>query len=202
MLSEGYAVKSVHTSATWMDALYLWNLLDMNAAAIARQKPNIAGRVEDGAHIVGPVTIGENSVVMSGSYIVGPVCVGDNCDIGPNAVILPGTSVGSNSTIEPFTRIANSILMRNVKVASFNNISSSIIGEGVSTGSHFIAESADARVEMDDSLMRAHMGAAIGDNTEISGRVLVKPGKVVGVRCRIGPGTIVRENLPDNMRVL
>lgn len=202
MLSEGYAVRSVHTNATWMDALYLWNLLDMNAAAIARQKPGIAGRVEDGAHIVGPVTIGENSVVMSGSYIVGPVCIGDNCDIGPNAVILPGTSIGSNSTIEPFTRISNSILMKNVKVASFNNISSSIIGEGVSTGSHFIAESADTRVEMDDVLMKAHMGAAIGDNTEISGRVLVKPGKVIGVRCRIGSGTIVRENLPDNMKVL
>ena len=202
MLNEGYSVKSVHTNATWMDALYMWNLLDMNAAAIARQKPHILGRVEDGAHIVGPVTVGENSVVMSGSYIVGPVCIGDNCDIGPNAVILPGTSIGSNCTVEPFTRIANSILMKNVKVASFNNITNSIIGEGVSTGSHFVAEAAETRVEMDDVLMKASMGAAVGDNTDIAARVLVSPGKVVGVRCRVGAGAIVRENLPDNTRIL
>ena len=139
---------------------------------------------------------------MSGSYVVGPVCIGDNCDIGPNAVILPGTSIGSNCTIEPFTRISNSILMKNVKVASFNNISSSIIGEGVSTGSHFVADAAETRVEMDGTMMKACMGAAIGDNTEIAGRVLISPGRIVGVRCRIGAGAIVRENLPDNTRIL
>jgi glucose-1-phosphate thymidylyltransferase len=202
MLAEGYAVKSVHTNPTWMDALYLWNLLDMNAAIIARQKANIRGKVEDGARIVGPVTIGENSVIMSGSYVVGPVVIGDNCDIGPNSVILPGTSIGSNCTIESFSRVSNSILMNNVKVASFNNISSSILGEGVSTGSHMIVEASETRVEMDDVLMKANMGAAIGDNTEIHGRVLIKPGKIIGVRCRIGAGAIIRGNIPDNSKIL
>jgi glucose-1-phosphate thymidylyltransferase len=202
MLAEGYAVKSVHTNPTWMDALYLWNLLDMNSAIIARQKANIRGKVEDGARIVGPVTIGENSVIMSGSYVVGPVVIGDNCDIGPNSVILPGTSIGSNCTIESFSRVSNSILMNNVKVASFNNISSSILGEGVSTGSHMIVEASETRVEMDDVLMKANMGAAIGDNTEIHGRVLIKPGKIIGVRCRIGAGAIIRGNIPDNSKIL
>ncbi len=202
MLHEGYAIKSVHTNAIWLDALYLWNLLDMNASILDRRKADIRGRVEEGARIVGSIALGENSVIMAGSYIVGPVAIGDNCDVGPNAVILPGTSIGSNCTIEPFTRISNSIVMNNVTLSSFSNISSSILGEGVYTGSHFVAEAGEAKVEADDSLMTATMGAAVGDNAEIAGRVLIKPGKVIGVRCKIGSGAIVRENLPDNTRIL
>ncbi len=202
MLDEGYSIKSVHTNALWMDALFLWNLLDMNIATMKKMKSDIRGTVEEGAHIIGPVVLGENSVIMSGSYIVGPVAIGDNCDVGPNVVILPSTSIGSNCTVEPFTRIANSVLMNNVKVSSFNHITNTIIGEGTTTGPGFIAESRDTKVEADDTLMKANMGAAIGDNTEMSGRVLVKPGKIIGVRCKIGEGSIIRENMPDNTRAL
>lgn len=202
MLKEGYTIKSVHTNATWLDALYLWNLLDMNVATLARRKADIRGKVEEGVHVIGPIALGENSVIMSGSYVVGPVAIGDNCDIGPNSVILPSTSIGSNCTIEPFTRISNSILMNNVKVSSFGHIANSVIGEGVSIGPGFIAESSEARVEVDSALMKTNIGAIIGDNTEVSGRVLVKPGKIIGVRCRIGSGAMVSENVPDNTRAL
>jgi len=202
MLKEDYTIKSVHTNATWLDALYLWNLLDMNVATLARRKADIRGKVEEGVHVIGPIALGENSVIMSGSYVIGPVAIGGNCDIGPNSIILPSTSIGSNCTIEPFTRISNSILMNNVKVSSFGHIANSVIGEGVSIGPGFIAESSEARVEVDSALMKTNIGAIIGDNTEVSGRVLVKPGKIIGVRCRIGSGAMVSENVPDNTRAL
>jgi UDP-N-acetylglucosamine diphosphorylase/glucosamine-1-phosphate N-acetyltransferase len=202
MLKEGYTIKSVHSNATWLDALYLWNLLDMNVATLARMKADVRGKVEEGAHVIGPITLGENSVIMSGSYVVGPVAIGDNCDIGPNSVILPSTSIGSNCTLEPFTRISNSILMNNVKVSSFGHAANSIIGEGAAIGPGFIAESGETRVAVDNVLMKANIGAIIGDNTEVSGRVLVKPGRIIGVRCRIGSGAMVSENVPDNTRAL
>jgi len=202
MLNEGHAIKSVHSSATWMDALYLWNLLDMNVATLARTKADIRGKVEEGAHIIGRVALGENSVIMAGSYVVGPAAIGDNCDIGPHSVILPSTSIGSNCSLEPFTRISNSILMNNVKVSSFGYAANSIIGEGVSVGPGFIAEARDTRVVVDNVLMSANIGAIIGDNTEVAGRVLVKPGRIIGVRCRIGPGAMVSENVHDNTRAL
>jgi UDP-N-acetylglucosamine diphosphorylase/glucosamine-1-phosphate N-acetyltransferase len=202
MLDEGYAIKSVHTNALWMDALYLWSLLDMNAATLAKMKGDIRGKVEDGAHISGEVTLGDESIVRSGSYILGPAIIGDNCEVGPNTVILPGTSIGNNCTIEPFTRISNSLLMDNVKISSICDISSSIIGEGVVTQPGLIIEADDTRVVVDGTVMKARMGATIGDNTEVAGRVLIKPGKSIGVRCRIGEGTIVRDSLPDNVRAL
>ncbi|HMK47408.1 MAG TPA: bifunctional sugar-1-phosphate nucleotidylyltransferase/acetyltransferase [Methanocella sp.] len=202
MIENNYSVQAVHTNALWMDAVYLWNLIDLNAATLARQKPENHGLVDEGAHIVGPVSIGENTVVRSGSYIVGPVSIGDNCDIGPNAVILPSTSIGSNSTVEAFVRISNSIIMSNVRVSSFSHISASIIGEGSTIGPAFIAESENTRVEVENSLMRANIGAIIGDNTDIGGRVLVKPGKIVGIRCKVGSGALIWSNVADNTRVL
>ena len=202
MLSENYSIKSVHTNALWMDALNLWNLLDMNVATLSRRKAEVKGTLEEDVHLVGSVSLGENSVVRSGSYIVGPVDIGDNCDIGPNAVILPSTSVGSNCTVEPFTRISNSILMNSVKVSAFSNVSASVIGEGVTLGPSFLAEAGEARMDMDDQLVKVSMGSAIGDNTVTGGRVIIKPGKLLGVRCKIGTGVLVLENIPDNTKVL
>jgi UDP-N-acetylglucosamine diphosphorylase/glucosamine-1-phosphate N-acetyltransferase len=201
MIGDGYSVRAVHTNATWMDALYLWNLIDMNVATLSRRKAEIIGTVEEGAVIKGNVTVGENSTIMSGSYIIGPVSIGDNCEIGPDAVILPGTSIGSNCTIEPFVRISNSIIMNNVKIASFSHIASSIIGEGCSIGSSFIAEAEETRVEMDNTLMKANIGALIGDNTDAGGRVMIKPGRIVGIRCKIGAGAVVGSNIADNSKV-
>ena len=92
--------------------------------------------------------------------------------------------------------------MSNVRVSSFSHLTNSIIGEGASTGPSFIAESDNTKVEVENKLMRANMGSVIGDNTEIAGRVLVKPGKIIGVRCKIGSGTIIWTNVGDNTRVL
>lgn len=202
MITKGYAVRAVHMNATWMDALYQWNLIGMNATTLLRQKADIKGKVEDGAIIKGNVSVGENSVIMAGSYIVGPVAIADNCDVGPSAVILPGTSIGSNCTVEPFTRISNSIIMNNVKISSFSHITSSIIGEGCTMGPGFIAECGETKVETENRLVNAHIGALVGDNTEVSGRVLVKPGRIIGVRCKIGSDAVVSSNIADNTKVL
>ncbi len=202
MISSGYAVRSIYSKAIWMDALYPWDLLKLNSETLKRQKLGVSGAIEKGAMISGHVGIGNNTVIRPGTYIQGPVCIGDNCDIGPNSVILPDTSIGSNCTIEPLTRISNSILMDNVKVASLSHISGSIIGEGAMLGSGFIAEEGDATVEVDGVLKKTTIGAIIGDNTCIAGGVLSRPGNIIGIRCKIGAGATIRSNISDNTVVV
>lgn len=202
MLAENYPIRAVHSNATWMDALYPWDLIKLNEATLKKQRLEIRGKVEPGSNIMGPVHLGNNSVIRSGSYIIGPVSIGDNCEIGPNAVILPSTSIGSNSTVESFTRIYDSILMNNVKVSSFSHIERSVIGEGTTIGPGFVAESGNVKAEIDDRLIGANIGSIIGANTSIAGRVLVDPGCIIGTKCRIGPGNMVRTNVPDGMKVL
>lgn len=202
MISNEYTVRSIDSKAMWMDALYPWDLLKLNSATLKHQTLEISGIIEKGALISGHVGIGKNTVIRSGTYILGPVCIGDNCDIGPNSVILPDTSIGSNCTIEPFTRISNSILMNNVKVASLSHISGSIIGEGTTLGSGFIVEEGDAMVEVDGMLKEASIGAIVGDNTDIAGRVLSRPGNIIGIRCKVGSGIVVRSNISDHTVVV
>ena len=202
MIAEGQAITAVRSAALWMDVEYPWDLLKVNALTLQQQNLTILGVTGNGVSIEGPVGLGNNSVIRSGSHIIGPVCIGDDCDIGPNVVILPNTSIGNGCTIEPFTRISNSILMNNVKVSSFSHIAGSIIGEGTYIGPGFIAESDDARVESDGVFTQAHIGAIVGDNTTISGRVIARPGYTIGVHCRIGPGTIVSTNIYDHASVL
>lgn len=202
MIREEYSVRAIHSDAIWMDAPHPWDLLKLNATTLAAQKPEVRGTVEPGVEIKGPVYVGENTTIRSGSYIVGPVSIGDNCEIGPNAVIMHNTSIGSNCTIDPFTRISDSIIMSNVRVSSFSHMSRSIIGEGVNLGPQFLAESGNTKTVLEDRLVPANVGAMIGDNCDIAGRVLTQPGVIVGVRCRIGSGNVVGMNMPDNMRIL
>ncbi len=202
MISQEQAIQGISSRAKWMDALYPWDLLELNSAMLKRQAFGISGTIERDAHVSGAVGVGNNTVIRSGSYIQGPVSIGDNCEIGPNSVILPDTSIGSNCTIEPFTSISNSILMNNVKVGALSHISGSIIGEGVAMGAGFIAEEGDARIEADGMLKEACIGAIIGDNTDIAGGVLSSPGNIIGTRCKVGSGIVVRSNIRDHTVVV
>jgi glucose-1-phosphate thymidylyltransferase len=202
MISNEYTVRSINSKAMWMDALYPWDLLKLNSATLKHQTLEVSGIIEKGALISGHVGIGNNTVVRSGTYILGPACIGDNCDIGPNSIILPDTSIGSNCAIEALTQISNSILMNNVKVAALSHISGSIIGEGTTLGTGFIAEEGDAMVEVDGTLKEASIGAIIGDNTHIAGRVLSTPGNIIGIRCKVGSGIVVRSNISDHTVVV
>jgi glucose-1-phosphate thymidylyltransferase len=202
MISNEYTVRSINSKAMWMDALYPWDLLKLNSATLKHQTLEVSGIIEKGALISGHVGIGNNTVIRSGAYILGPACIGDNCDIGPNSIILPDTSIGSNCAIEALTQISNSILMNNVKVAALSHISGSIIGEGTTLGTGFIAEEGDAMVEVDGMLKEASIGAIIGDNTDIAGRVLSTPGNIIGIRCKVGSGIVVRSNISDHTVVV
>jgi glucose-1-phosphate thymidylyltransferase len=202
MISNEYTVRSINSKAMWMDALYPWDLLKLNSATLKHQTLEVSGIIEKGALISGHVGIGNNTVIRSGAYILGPACIGDNCDIGPNSIILPDTSIGSNCAIEALTQISNSILMNNVKVAALSHISGSIIGEGTTLGTGFIAEEGDAMVEVDGMLKEASIGAIIGDNTDIAGRDLSTPGNIIGIRCKVGSGIVVRSNISDHTVVV
>jgi glucose-1-phosphate thymidylyltransferase len=92
--------------------------------------------------------------------------------------------------------------MNNVKISSFGFLSRTIIGEGTTIGPGFTAEAGKARVEAEDRMMDANVGAIVGDNTDISGNVLTKPGCVVGIRCKVGSGTVIRNFIPDNTKVV
>jgi glucose-1-phosphate thymidylyltransferase len=192
-------VKAVLTSGTWADAVYPWDIVGVNAKALLRAKMGTAGTVEKNVVIKGQVSIGEGSAIRSGSYIVGPVVIGSSCEIGPNAFIKSSTSIGDNVELGPFTTVEQCVLMSDVKLGAVSYLSHSVLGEGVRTGSHFMASAGAAKIVREKEVFDLpNIGALVGEDTEIGNGVAVHPGTIIGSGCRIGAMLRVYGEIQDN----
>ncbi|MEM2593889.1 MAG: DapH/DapD/GlmU-related protein, partial [Candidatus Bathyarchaeia archaeon] len=190
----------------WLDIGRPWDLFDANMRVLKTIRPEILGKVEEGAHIRGPAFIGEETIVRSGSYIEGPVFIGDGCDIGPNCYIRSYTSIGRNVRIGNACEVKNSILMDNVHVGHLSYVGDSIIGENCNLGAGFI--SANLRFDKRTIRMRVRgevidtgrtkMGVIMGDNVMTGVGALFMPGVTVGCNCWIGPNIVVYDDVPPN----
>jgi glucose-1-phosphate thymidylyltransferase len=203
MIEKGEEISGIHGVGKWMDAVFPWDILHVNALAITDAKMGIAGNIEEGAIIKGQVFIGEESAVRSGSYITGPVVIGKGCNIGPNVCIFPSTSVGDNVTIQPFTLVRHSVLMNDVQIGSSSTISNSVIGDGVRVGSHFATNNDEALIKAEPGYHTVKdIGAIIGEDSEIGDQVIACPGVVVGAKCKISSSNRLEGTLPNRSIVL
>ncbi len=196
-------LSAVHTTGRWIDAVYPWDLIGVNAAALTIRGQEIAGTIESGVTIKGNVSIGAGTRIRSGTYIEGPVTIGEGCDIGPSVTILPSTSVGNGVQIGSFSLVSNCLIMNNVDVGSHSHLSHSVLDDGVtiSTGLAAPAGMAFAKVE-DEFFKLERVGALIGEATEMGAGVVISPGSIVGSGCRIGSEVRVTGNLENKSVVV
>jgi glucose-1-phosphate thymidylyltransferase len=196
-------VRAVRTKGTWLDALYPWDLLKMNAHVLNAVGELQSGTIEKDVTLRGNVTIGDGSRIRSGTYVLGPAVIGKGCEIGPNVVLYPSTSVGDNVKVQAFSVIANSLLMDDVFLGPHSTVSNSVLASGVRVASNLMASSgrAEAQVEGEWHVVDP-LGALVGEDTEIRDGVVIEPGSLVGARCRIGPLCRVRGNVPNGTTVM
>ncbi len=202
MISQNLTIKGIKTKK-WADAVYPWDLLEMNGVALEDIITAKSGRIEHGAIIRPPVEIGSDTVIRSNSYIMGPVVIGSGCEIGPSTCIMPSTSIGKNVTIDPFTEIKHSIIMNDCKIGSSSTISNSVISFGSTIGSHFVAESTKQEVKLKSRHYEIkNIGCIIGEDSIIGHNVILNPGMIVGANCKISSLNKLNENIPDNTQVM
>ena len=196
-------VTAVKTMGVWNDAVYPWDMLDLNAVALRRCPAKTSGRIDKGVTMKGPVSIGEGSIIRSGTHIMGPVVIGDGCEIGPSVCIYPSTSIGDNVRLGPFSVIEHSVLMNDVTIGSGSHLSHSVLGEGVDIGPQFCASegAADLRIE-DEYRSVERLGALVGGRTVIGSQVSVVSGSIIGSKCRISDHTRIDGNVVNNSRVM
>lgn len=196
------AVKPVFSDGLWIDAVYPWDLLELNAAAMEKAQASTAGKIEKNVTIAGPVGIGAETVIRAGTTIYGPVLIGEGCEIGPNVTVFPSTSIGDSVAIEPYTTVKNSILMSNCSVAAHSYISHCVFGYGVKGKSHLMASGAEAFVNVGDEFFKLpHIGSIVGEDTEFGTGVIVEPGTIVGSGCKVSSGAKITRNLPNRSLV-
>ena len=185
----------------WMDAIYPWDLLDLNSRALSGNVKRLAGKIEN-ATIIGNVEIGENSVIRAGAYIRGNVSIGENCEIGPNAVILGDTSIGDGTSIGAMSYIENSIIMESSSIGEASVVKDSIIGRDVSTGPRFTALTGEFSKILKNEIVRSRGGIVVGDGADIGSSVVVKPGVLVGANVKIADMKVLTYDVCNEERVV
>ncbi len=123
-------VHHVIDSEWWKDPGDPAGLLEANRLILDELAPFNKGTIEEGASIIGKVSIDEGTIVKSGCSIRGPAIIGKNCIISDNTYIGPYTSVGNNCTIRN-VEIESSILIDDSKIDCKQRIIDSLIGKNV-----------------------------------------------------------------------
>ena len=166
--------------------------------------------IENGAHLVGHVTIAETTRIRSGAYIEGPVYIGEHCDIGPNCYIRPYTSIGKHVRVGNACEVKSSIIMDNVHIGHLSYVGDSIIGENCNLAAGTIT--ANYRLDAENIKMivkdqvvdseRRKLGAVLGDNVKTGINALFMPGAKVGNDSWIGANVVVQRDVPPKTIIL
>ncbi|MBN1245399.1 NTP transferase domain-containing protein [Candidatus Bathyarchaeota archaeon] len=198
------------SKANWIDIGRPWDLLEANSWALKRMEHKVYGTVEDGAHLVGPVTVVETARIRSGAYIEGPSFIGEGSDIGPNCYIRPCTSVGKNVRVGNACEVKNSIIMDGTHVGHLSYVGDSILCERCNLAAGTIT----ANLRLDDGHVkmlvkgkvvdsgRRKLGAILGDDVKTGINALLMPGVKVGPRSWIGANFTVQRDVPADTIVL
>ena len=211
LVNEKKSVLAVRISGEeWMDIGRPWDLLEANRWALARMKHQISGFVENGAHLIGPVTVAESACIRSGAYVEGPAFIDEECDVGPNCYIRPGTSLGRKVRVGNACEIKNSIIMDRTHVGHLSYVGDSILGENCNLGAGTITanyrlDAGTIKMMVKDIAVdsgRTKLGAVLGDDVKAGINALFMPGVKVGNNSWVGPGVIVSRDLPPDSVVL
>jgi UDP-N-acetylglucosamine diphosphorylase/glucosamine-1-phosphate N-acetyltransferase len=207
LIENGKTVLAAEISKDdWLDIGRPWDLLEANIWALRRMAHRVYGKVENGAHLIGPVTVAETARIRSGAYIEGPCFIDEGSDIGPNCYIRPCTSLGKNVRIGNACEVKNSIIMDETHVGHLSYVGDSIMCERCNLAAGTIT----ANLRLDDGHVkmlvkgkvvdtgRRKLGAVLGDDVKTGINALLMPGVKVGIKSWVGANFTVNRDLPAN----
>jgi len=190
----------------WIDIGRPWDLLEANSWALKRMEHKVYGMIENGANLIGPVTVAETARIRSGVYIEGPCFIDEGSDIGPNCYIRSCTSIGKNVRVGNACEVKNSIIMDETHVGHLSYVGDSILCERCNLAAGTIT----ANLRLDDGFVkmvvkgevvdtgRRKFGAILGDDVKTGINALLMPGVKVGTGSWIGANFTVHRDVPAN----
>ncbi len=211
LAEEGKTVVAAQLSKDdWFDVGRPWDLLDANVWALNRMDAKVLGKVEEGAHLIGQVSVAKSARIRSGAYIEGPVFIDEEADVGPNCFVRSGTSLGKKTRVGNGCEIKNSIIMDGTHVGHLSYVGDSIFGEKCNLGAGTITANLrfdDGKIKMviKDKVVdsgRRKLGAILGDNVKTGIKASFMPGVKVGANTWVGANFMVERDLPANTVVL
>ncbi|KUK60918.1 MAG: Nucleotidyl transferase [Methanoculleus marisnigri] len=200
MIASGRRIRAIPAD-DWQDAIYPWDLLKLNSRMLKGITPEIAGTVDASVIRRGTVHIGTGTTVGPNTVIYGPVTIGSNCNIGPNCVIMPDVSIGDRVVLEPFTYVANSLIMSDVTIGSHSRIVSAVFGQGCILADHTTTYPSASFIEVGGRVHKEEFGAVLGDGVRAAPFTTFK-NCIAGNSVTIERGKTVVGLLEDGTRVM
>jgi len=127
MLENGQRIEYDMVEGWWKDTGKPEDILEANQMVLDDLKPEMKGRIEEGATVRGKVSVGENSVIRTGCNIQGPVIIGNNCTIDKGAFIGPYSSIGDGTEVLG-GEMENVVILKNCRISCGKRITNSLIG--------------------------------------------------------------------------
>ena len=202
MIEQGHKISALETEGAWLDAIYPWDILNLNAAILPQSQAKTGGTIEAGVSVNGQVSIGKGTVIRSNSYIMGPAVIGDGCEIGPSVCIFPATSIGNNVVISPFTEVKNSVNGNDVSIGPGSIMHDSVIDNSCHIDGRFAACGGQAEVAVNQEYHSVSFGAMLGEGCTLGNSVVAQPGAIVGSYSQIRPMKLISGRLPDRSLVV
>lgn len=200
MIASGQQIRAIPAD-DWQDAIYSWDLLKLNSRMLKGITPEIAGTVDSSVVRRGAVHIGAGTTIGPNTVIYGPVTIGSNCNIGPNCVIMPDTSIGDRVVLEPFTYVADSLIMNDVTIGSHSRIVAAIFGQGCILADHTTTYPSASFIEVGDRVQREEFGAILGEGVHAAPFITFK-NCIIGNSVTIEGGKTVIGLIEDGTRVM
>ena len=202
LLDDGHPIDVAPYEGTWLDVGRPWELLEANELALAKLGESdgpIAGTVEEGVHLHGPVVIEEGALVRSGAYIEGPALIREGAEVGPNAYVRGATVVGPDVHVGHSVEVKNSVLMADASVGHLSYVGDSVLGRGVNFGAgtnvaNLRHDDANVRMTVKGDRVdtgRRKLGAIVGDGAKTGINTSLNAGVKLGAAETTGPGEVL-----------
>jgi len=167
-----------------------WDVLKNIAPYVrARAEMRVEGTVEEGAHLIGNVTVGAGTVIRSGAYVQGPTIIGKNCEIRPCAYFRGDVLIGDNCIVGNSTELKNTLMLNGAMAPHYNYCGDSVLGNDVNLGAGTklsnwkIAADKTVRLRHGDEVIDTGLnkfGALLGDRCQTGCNAVLNPGTVLG----------------------
>lgn len=151
------------------------------------------------------VFVAESAKIAEGATILGPTIVGEDTEIRPGAYIRGGVIIGRGAVIGNSTEIKNSIIFDEAKLPHYNYVGDSIIGYRAHLGAGAIASNQrldKAEISLGNGDGRVYtglrkLGVLLGDYAEVGCGSVISPGTVIGRETVIYPLSHVKGVIPE-----
>jgi len=181
-------VRSFHEYLPVIASRAPWQVTSNASDIVSRLLPALSNEYEtkDG------IAIHKSSVIENNVTLKGPLIIGPDCFIAANCYLRGGVFLIARNSIGPGCEIKSSFLFPDSKLAHFNFVGDSLIGEGVNfEAGAIIANHYNERADKNIYVMAN--GRKINTQIEKFG-ALIGDGCKIGANAVLSPGTILASN--------